>query len=762
MKVGQAVAQLGIEEPDGCDLIIARQVGSRWQHYTLAECAENEVKKDLFLATGAFPKGAVTRFEGRSEKNVRRILWLPFDFDLADYLNCDKESLWSLSDAELWPLIESLRADVEVTFQSVSLPIHRLDYTGYGLAAAVNLPPHGSDAVVELRRLHKAIVDRINRIWNGQFADGQVSDAGTRIMRLVPCLNTKGAIYRQTKTIYSHGGVVNEAQLRVAAGADGAPGGRVPTRMVPREGKGLDEAATTTLVEALRPSWNSGNRHRLALALGGMLAKAGVPEAQTLAIVEAMDDDEPWDREKAVHTSYERVRTGLDVRGWWALRELLPEHVLTWLDLQLSMVRHGSGPVLRAGGQVTGGAVGRAQAETRSKQWRNEFAPPPDIAFTGWIGDYVELMTPTTEAPPAFHLGVALTIAGQLFGRHVYNQYGTDPLYPNLYTLLVGRSGRTRKDTAIKRATRTLFDGDPQNGRMIVHAVNLATDVGSSTKLIDILKHKQNTLLYVTEFSRLMGNARRQSTDTIIPTLIEAFDTPTVMQNNSMANPIEAVYPFLGILAATQPDILGETMSGTDMNSGFANRWLYICGNLHEPLPLAPVLDKGDVYRLFTALVDAKNAYGRDAALTMEPVALERWREWYMADFYRESPNAEEDAMRARHAVLIQKLALIYAITERSHAITLRHLEVGIAVIEWMWEQMRSLTGSWGRSTDGQIEERIKAVLEKYGSMKKRDLQMKCNSRKWSGVEFSRVFDAMVKNQVLMLIDPVTVALNEA
>ena len=246
-----------------------------------------------------------------------------------------------------------------------------------------------------------------------------------------------------------------------------------------------------------------------------------------------------------------------------------------------------------------------------------------------------------------------------------------------------------------------------------------------------------------------MGNARRMSTETIIPTLMEAFDTPVTMQNNSMANPIEALYPYLSIIAATQPDILTDTMSGTDMNSGFANRWLFVCGNSGIPNAFPPVLDRAVAGKLLIDLWEAKHSYDVGTGLRMTAEAIERWTTWYEADFYRESPSAEEDSMRARHAVLIQKVALIYAAAAGAKCLA-RPSPDRDRSDRVDGEQMKRMTASWGRSVDGQIEERIKAVL---GSpMKRRLVQQMCNSRKWSSVEFGRVFESMVKNQAIVSI----------
>lgn len=747
MKIGEAVAALGIVQADG-DIAIVRPSDKGMVHYTLAEVENVELRSDTYLATGTFGAGTITRKGGRSAGNLIRINEIPFDFDLSDFTGISKADLWAMPDEALWPLIEAQREAVEFAFRSIGLTLHRIDYTGYGLAGYLKLPLHKPDAIPVIQALHVRIVERINAIARVKLCDPQVKDAGTRIMRLPGCLNTKGDIHRLSRTLAQTDGLVTEAQLQVAAGATSS----APARIVPVAGSLLDEATTDQLIAAVQPHWTLGQKHHLALAISGLLAKAGVPEEQTLSIISRLSafDDKPWDREKCVNRSYERVRSGDSVKGFYGLREVLPSELTDWLDGIAQRIRQSNTPILTThGSRVTQTVQQEGGADTAK---RTEFDAPPECALTGWIGDYCKVMLPTTEAPVAFHLGVGLTTIGALVGRHVFAQFGEDPLYPNLYTLLIGRSGRTRKDTAIRRATRTLFDQNTQGTRILNHGVKIRTDVGSSTKLVDMLRENPNTLLYLTEFTRLMGNARRQSTDTIIPILIEAFDTPTTLQNNSMSNPLEALYPFLSILAATQPDILSDTMSGSDMNSGFANRWLFVCGNLGKPKSLPDRIDRAVLGKLLHDIWDAKQSYKEGTGLSMTAEAFDRWDPWYVADYYRESESAEEDAMRARHPILVQKIALIYAIAEAASAVELRHINIGIALVEWMWSQIGKLTPAWGRSIDGQIETRIKTILAK-GPMKRRDVQQRCDSRKYSGVEFGRVFESMVKNQVIV-IDP--------
>lgn len=748
MNVRQAIAQLGIEQTDGLDLCIVRPTGTAWEHYTLAQCGSKKVAGDLYLASGLYHPNTLSLTGGRVEANVARILWLPFDFDLSDYLGCSKESLYALGDAELWRYIEAMQRDVEETFVLLGLPLHRLDYTGYGLAAFVKVPKHEPAMVPEIRRLHKAIVARINKIWRGTFADPQVSDAGTRIMRLVPCENTKGGARRQTRTIFLRDAVVTELQLRAAAGDAGAPGGTVPPeRIVPKEGKGLDEATLTTLIEALRPCWGAGNRHSLALGLGGMLAKAGVPETQATAIVEAMDDDEPGDRVKAIHTSYERVRSGLEARGFYALRELLPGTVVEWLDRQLQAVAARSGPTLIVGSKRTPSTAEAA----REARMEAGYTAPPDACYFGWFSSYRDLMAPTSEAADAFHLGAGLTLAAALIGRRVFSRYASDPLYANLYTVLIGRTGTSRKDTAIKRITRMPQLCPPSN--VVDPGFVVERDVSSAEGLIGTLQAQSNTLLYLTELSGLLKNAKRKGTTTILDRLIEAWDTPDRLQNLSKGNPLIADKPYLSIIAATQPARIATEVTPEDIASGFANRWLYIVGSGKPPMADPAELDDVVAGQLYMELWRAIRRYPEGHRLDVTPAFRERWTAWYMASTANQGRNEDEDDMRSRHATLIRKLALIYAVSESAEAIDVRHLEPAIALIDWMWGHVRELMKEWGTGVDLKIEARIRAALLRHGVMHRRDLQQRTASRHWSGREFAAVFRSLAENG-LIEVDP--------
>lgn len=757
MLIGEAVAGLGIEEPDDRDLCIVVFRDGKPKHASLRRVAGLAVAEfgDVYLATGRFERESIKASGGRTESNLREILALPFDADLSDFLGWEKSWVHELPEDQLWRNIEALRVDLEEVFARLDIPIHRLDYTGYGLAAYVNVDPAIAGRVPELRALHRALVSRINETANGRLVDPQVSDAGTRIMRLVPCLNTKGETARETREIYRREGWIGDAEL--AAWSQRAQI-RPPIRINPAQGMELSPEDAQAIVEALRPSWVEGRRHMMALAVAGMCAKAGMPESQCGEIVLdlAGGDDDEWDRQLAVRTTYERVRSHLEVRGFMSLRNEIPAEAAAYVDGILGKLRQAtSSRVLVSPERQRRPVVIETPVNDRYR-----FEPPPAEAFYGWFGDYLRLVEPSTEAADAFHLGSSLTVAAATIGRRVGVRYVSKTVYPNLYSLVIGPAGGSRKDTAIEFAIYVVdrFDFNPtgRNEALRAQPYKLATDIGSAEGLIKLLGENGNTLLYLTEFSKLQRNAKRQSTNTIVPTLIQAWNNPRVLENNVKGNPLRAEYPSLSIIAAVQPGVLAAGMDDEDVTSGFMTRWMFFPGVGKPPRPLPPDLDHEALRELYGVLLDRVAAYGRNdkpSELSLSLDAQGLWVEWYSKDNLRVTRNEQEDTMRTRLGPLAQKVSLIYAVTDGADAIERVHLSAAIALIEWMWAQVLPLMTDWGAGVDLQIEERITAVLNQHGPMKRWQLQAKCSSRKWSSKDFAVVFDAMVKNGTVLL-DP--------
>lgn len=749
----ESIEEIGAMAGPGEDLVIAMLPnGGRIRHYVATNLAEQVIDEttNVYLASGTFAAGTVNEHGGRSEENLRTVIWMPFDADLTDYTSFDDTYLHELDQAELDTMIDFQRADLERVFREVGMRIHRLDYTGYGLCAYLYLEPVEVQHVGTVKDVHKALIKRINDHAGFKLVDVQVSDAGTRITRLPGTMNVKNpAMPRLVRTLsHQKGQQVTLDELRFAERS---------VKQEPRkpglpESKQLPGKVADEIVAAIAAYWTQGQKHAMALGMAGILAKAGVPEEQTLAIIERLsaDDQKPWDRQRCVRDTYARLRTGADTRGYSSLAEMLPPSVVAYVTERLDRVKQATTFTFKAGPQ------GKKEYETSSEQGQSkidraiaaEFPPAPMSAYYGWFGDYRDLMAPTTEAPDVFHLGSSLALASAMIGRRICADYASDELFANLYVALVGASGSSRKDTAMKRATRmsSLY----ATHRQVNPVFGIQRDITSAEGLVKQLKDTPNLLIYNTELTGLLKNTKRQSTSSLLDRLIEAWDTPPTMQNLSKHDPMQAKNPYLTILSATQPGRLAIEMTAEEINSGFANRWMYFAGAGKPAMPRPPSLDKKAAWELYLNLNDCIMSYTEGMMIALSPDANERWDAWYERTSNAVLDNENHQVLSTRHATIIHKIALIFAVSDRSSAIEDHHLAAAIDLVDWMWVLVKQLSATWGVSVQTRIEERILSAIRRRGPQKRWKLQQVTASSEWSQREFSGAIESMLKNETIV------------
>jgi len=751
VSVGEAFDNLGFALKETETICIATVRGDRMIEQSLHDVQDEEIGANRYFSTGTFPVRTSWGKGKRTGDRVMRILELPFDFDLKDFLGMPKIDLVDLTDGELDGYLDTLTVAVEELFTRIMLPIHRLDRTGYGISTHIIIPDHEQLAVPQLRSLHAGIVRRINSEFGGTLADENVKDAGSRIMRLVPCKNVyidrkTGVIGapRASHTVYTRSATITHAMLEAASESVVK---RSISAMPMSSDKTISKHDLQVIVDTYSAHHQPGVKHFMGLAIAGQLGKAGMAEEQALSIVEAISagDNKPWDRTKAVHDTYDKLRRGVDVTGYYVLRQFIPEEDILIVDQILDKLRNATGPTITLGGKTISSGEDRDDKNRPAKF--EEYPEPPTDAYYGWFGEYVKTMHPTTEATRGFHLASALTVAGSIAGRRVAVRYASEHIYPNQYTLLVGPTGSSRKGTSMKRAYR-LPTYRAMTGKIITNNASpfaMRRDLGSGASVVKTLRENANTLLVFEEATTLFSNMHRQGGEALLDRLIEAWDTPDFIQDNVKNNPDVAYSPFLGIIAGIQPGRLEDALGANEIESGLANRLGIFFGVRREVIARAPDVDEARASALYNEFHSAVMSYPEGAALTMNEEAGEMWDRWYV-EYSSAEGSEDEQAMRIRHPDMVQKWALLFAISDRSQEITLAHLNAAIAVLDWMWDGIKRRLPTWGVSADNKIEELIRVVLMRDGAMKRRVLQQRTSRRKWSGKDFASVFRSMVEN----------------
>ena len=193
-----------------------------------------------------------------------------------------------------------------------------------------------------------------------------------------------------------------------------------------------------------------------------------------------------------------------------------------------------------------------------------------------WIETYVE-ETKKVPSPELYRLWSAITAISGALERKVWTTGSAGPIYPNLFTVLVGPPA-SGKDNAI-RPIRELWAR--------ISALNLAPDNVTKASLIDVLSRSMRTVMngastpYI--FSALsvpapeFGVFFTHHDLEFLSVLNHIYGSPpSYKEERRTAGIIEVNKPHLVILSGTQPDYLNGFLPDEAWGMGFTSRLLLI------------------------------------------------------------------------------------------------------------------------------------------------------------------------------------------
>jgi hypothetical protein len=385
----------------------------------------------------------------------------------------------------------------------------------------------------------------------------------------------------------------------------------------------------------------------------------------------------------------------------------------------------------------------------------------PVTVWRGTFAQYRELMSPTSEASDAYHYAGFLTTVGALLGRSVMVYYAGE-LYPNFYIVIEGRTGISRKSSAVRMAVKTIRDVDPtlivRRGLSTVEGlINLLkapteeelkeyeAKLGAFKKGLitqepeqptPIFEHEGRRLLVtIDEFSLLLKKAKQESSSTLIQGLTEAYDCQPSLDNPTRERPMSAYKPCVSLIGLTTKAWLERTLDYDDLLGGFVNRFIFFVGEpKKEDMPLPPEPDENLWNRIKIYLHDVRTAnhrisekqrFSRKYSLT--PEAKELWSDYYRKWRRRQREDDNETMVNLwqrlpNHAM---KTALVYACLEDKEGtsqITREQMQAGIDVADYAERSYEYLFSTFGFSRRSRIEGMIVEKL-KEKQLTKRELR---------------------------------------
>lgn len=349
----------------------------------------------------------------------------------------------------------------------------------------------------------------------------------------------------------------------------------------------------------------------------------------------------------------------------------------------------------------------------------------------GVLGTYVLHARKLTDAPIAFHVAGGLAAMAGAIGSNVYWRGGGGrEQWPNLYVLLLAPSGIFRKSTSVDLPTAPLADAIP--------GIILDREFSPEQFIRNLASHP-TSVLKESEFGSLLERMKSSYMQGMKQRLTDLFDCQdsydrTIRGMSGSGERISIVRPALTILAASTLDWLVESLTETDMRSGFMPRFLFVAPTVKEAEPPGGYYAEGDSQKLHAI----KKAFAAMAHMKRAEMSFRHVRrrlvEWTtdQSDIV-ESGNAPDELMGlfSRLGHHLAKLCALLTISDEgiqsSYEVTPEAAERAIVMLEWILEGTARVFDE--RVTFSKFEQQAQKALRFIGAQAERGVllkKMKC------------------------------------
>jgi hypothetical protein len=340
-------------------------------------------------------------------------------------------------------------------------------------------------------------------------------------------------------------------------------------------------------------------------------------------------------------------------------------------------------------------------------------------AFHGLVGEFVNTISPESEADPAA-LAIQLLVAyGNCVGRNAHARVNHMVHRCNLFAVLVGETSKGRKGSSWS-PVRALFDrvdeawtrerlvgGGLSSGEGLVWAVRdpIYKMIDGKNTQVDAGVTDKRVLAFEPEFASVLTVMER-SGNTLSATARDAWDGSD-LRLLTKNNPASATGPHPSMIGHISRAELRRCITNTEKANGFANRILWCAAKRSKLLPEGGNTSDGEMERLAAAARSAvKHARSIGHPLQRTPAARELW-----AEVYAELTAERDDLLGgvlARGEAQVLRLSLIYAALDCAEHVDVVHLRAALDV----WRSCsQSAAWAFGGALRDPVAEKLLALF---------------------------------------------------
>jgi hypothetical protein len=449
-------------------------------------------------------------------------------------------------------------------------------------------------------------------------------------------------------------------------------------------------------------------RHDAYLPLAGALAHSGYEPEGAERIVRGVSaarrDEEGEDRLRAVRDTFNNHDGGRNVTGWPTLAGVVGEQVVARVREWLGLERIAGGGASRQAGAGDPPPHGAPPA----CPWPG---PLGQEAYHGLAGEFVRVIAPASEADPVAILLQFLVGFGNLIGRTAHWTAEAVEHHGNEFAVVVGRTSKGRKGTSYGHVERVLNHLEEvyarerilsglSSGEGLIWAVrDPATKRERVKERGEAVRYEEveadpgvadkRMLVYEPEFANVLKQIERQSN--ILSTVLRnAWDGRT-LRTLTKNSPAVATGAHVSLIGHITDEELRRCLSTTEAANGFGNRFLFACAKRSKLLPNGGRPDPEALERVVEGVGQAADFARTTTTVRRDDGAGEIWNAVYAR--LSEGLPGMVGALLGRAEAHVMRLAMLYALLDRSAVIQEPHLMAALALWQYCEESVRHIFG---------------------------------------------------------------------
>lgn len=334
-----------------------------------------------------------------------------------------------------------------------------------------------------------------------------------------------------------------------------------------------------------------------------------------------------------------------------------------------------------------------------------------------WLSSYLEY-TDISESPLSYHTWAGLSCIASALQRKVYMEWGASTIYPNLYTILIGPSGRGRKGEPIDIARWIL---EELNLNMVEEDITqealIKQMAGWETTIKDNTTGGMKMMTAATACAEELAVFTGYQNQTFLAYLTNWYDSrPKWTRRTKHMGEDEIHGICFNLLASTAPDWLPHILTKESIGGGFTSRCIFV---VEQKKRRTIALPEAPNKKLRNDLIhDLEMINYMSGRYTFSKEAQDRYVTWYeeedkkLEEGHKVFSDPALAGYASRRATHIKKLCMCLTVSQgEDMEISLITFNRALMLLEATEQKMAGIFGGFGRARYAEETEKVLRFL---------------------------------------------------